>query len=207
LTQVLSENDFFKAYIAEAGKDIKSTDVLSVRLKADKYYNHLIERNHKSAAEMKKVQEKALFATCVMYRALLETFPDYAMGIIERGAATVAKEYGEKSIKFPKLPGMKTLYMTNIGRDCKKDFGPNAGFDTQFICTQKNFVQYDVKKCYIRQFCEEYGCPEIAHVFCMMELNEYGNVPGIGFTRTHSLVEDGEKCNFRFEHIIDIPDI
>lgn len=205
MSAVLAENIYFQEYIKEATRIIKSNDVLTIRLKADKYFNHLIERNSDAPDAAKKVYEKALFATLVVYRSLMETFPEEAMGIIERGANTVSKENGEKLVKFSKIPGMKTLFMTNLGRDVKKSYGPTAGFDTQFISSKSNFVQFDVKKCAIRQFCEEYGYPELAHVFCMIESNEYGHANGIEFSREHSLEEDGEKCNFRFEHISEMP--
>lgn len=207
MAAVLSENIYFQEYIREADKLIKSSDVLAIRLKADKYYKHLIERNESASDATKKVYERALFATLVMYRSIMETYPEHAMGIIERGATKASKENGEKMLKIAKVPGAKTLFMKNLGRDVKKIYGPEAGFDTQFLCSRGNYVQFDVKSCPIRQFCTDYGFPEIAKILCMIEENEYKNVEGIDFARTHSLELDGEKCNFRFEHVKDRTDL
>lgn len=203
MAAVLSENVFFQEYIREAEKLIKSSDVLAIRLKADKYYKHLVERSEDASDAAKKVYEKALFATLVMYRSIMETFPELAYGIIERGAQTASKENGEKMLRLAKVPGAKTLFMTNLGRDVKKSYGPEAGFDTQFLCSRGNYVQFDVKKCPVIEFCTEYGYPEIAKIFCMIETNEFSGMDGIDFARAHSLELDGEKCNFRFEHVKD----
>lgn len=201
MSAVLSENVYFREYIREAEKVIKSAEVLTVRLKADKYYNHLIERNEAASDAAKKIYERVLFATLVMYRTLKETYPEQAYGIIERGAMRASRENGEKMLRLAKVPGAKTLFMTNLGHDVKKSYGPEAGFDTQFISSRGNYVQFDVKKCPVRQFCEDYGVPEIAKIFCMIESNEFSGIDGIDFDRVHSLELDGEKCNFRFEHV------
>lgn len=136
-----------------------------------------------------------------MYRSIMETFPDIAMEVIKEGAERAAKQSGANMIKLSKVPGAKTLFMTKFGRDVKKYFGPEAGFNTKFLSSMGNYVQFEVSECPIRKYCMDYGYPELASIFCMIESYEYGNLEGVDFLRNHSLELDGEKCDFRFEHV------
>lgn len=204
MAAVLSENPYFKEYIREAEKLLKSSDVLGIRLKADKYFNHLVERHLEDNAATSKREEDYTFATVAMYRAIHDTYPDMALGIIERGADIVSKDEGEKRAKRLKIIGMKSIFMKNMGKDSTKYFGPEAGFKTSFISDNGTYVQFDVKECPVKAFTEEYGYPELAHVFCNIELNEYSGIAGIEFSRKHNLVDGDDCCDFRFEHINEL---
>lgn len=204
MAKILSENRYFQEYIKETGKFVKSSEALSLRLKADKYYNELVAKSYAIVDARAKHCEESLFATLAFYRCMVEEYPDIAMQVIETGIEVVAKELCEKHKKFTKLPGMKTLFMKNLGRDTKKSYGTAGGFDTRFISENGTYVQYDVKKCFFKTYCEEYGYPEVAHVFCRIEEIEYSDIPGISFTRKHNLVNGDDMCDFRYEHINEL---
>lgn len=62
----------------------------------------------------------------------------------------------------------------------------------------KGFFDVTIKKCLWHTACIENDCPELCRLFCDVDNVTYGGLKKIGFTRTQTLVYDGECCDFHF---------
>ncbi|GLB30126.1 hypothetical protein LAD12857_20490 [Lacrimispora amygdalina] len=62
----------------------------------------------------------------------------------------------------------------------------------------KEFI-FDIQKCLWYDFCCFYHCPELCRIFCRSDYIMYQGIENkIRFTRSKTLGEGGDCCNFLF---------
>lgn len=131
-----------------------------------------------------------------LYRALEREFPGKAMGMMDAAVEDAATRAGKMLGAVTALPLMPEVFLRVFGYMTKKLFGPSCGFEQTFYQEDKKELRFDMTKCPYCKYCKKCGCTELTHTFCDSDIYCYGNLPGIGFSRTQTLGTGGACCDF-----------
>ncbi len=59
----------------------------------------------------------------------------------------------------------------------------------------------DITQCPYHKYLTELGCGELNKLFCDNDVYSYGSIPGLKFTRTKTIGDGDERCDFKMELI------
>ena len=149
-----------------------------------------------------EMHKNAILPTAALYLALKEELPDRAMDVFERAGAEAA-EKAAKSLRklIAIIPGGRSLFIKLFASIGQKKFGEAAGFENTLITSTGRVCRFDITRCPYMGLYTELGCPEVCHVACNADVQVYGTLKGIRFTRTQTLGTGGERCDFLLEKI------
>ncbi len=162
----------------------------------DKMLGALIANiKNKSASQMKTLTQTIL-PRIALYKALLGD------GIPEADAYAYVQKYMLEKVAVKKhkstagmeiVPGFYALYSKIFLRIMRKT---DLQESTQSH-DQKSF-NVTITKCLWHTACVENGCAELCRLFCAVDDVTYGGLRKIGFTRTQTLGNGDDCCDFHF---------
>lgn len=194
----LIESKYAKAYRYEMQKIFSESEVKIFWNNAEKTFTELIEKEPSGSDAINRHTHVSIFPAIAVYKAVFEKYPEKAMAVLEKGAASVAQKAGEKYSRILKFPIVKYVFLNIFSKGVKKGFGSDAGFSHEFISHSNKKLEFNVTKCPYQHYCKKYGCSEIVHIFCKNDEYAYGNLPYIRFIRTQTLGTGGKCCDFKF---------
>lgn len=150
---------------------------------------------NKSASQMKTLTQTIL-PRIALYKALLGD------GIPEADAYAYVQKYMLEKVAVKKhkstarmeiVPGFYALYSKIFLRIMRKT-------DLQESTQSHDQKSFDVTitKCLWHTACVENGCAELCRLFCAVDDVTYGGLRKIGFTRTQTLGNGDDCCDFHF---------
>ena len=162
----------------------------------DKMLGTLIANTkYKSASQMKTLPQTIL-PRIALYKALLgDGIP--AADVYAYMQKYMLEKVAVKKHKFTAgmeiVPGFYALYSKIFQRIMRKT-------DLQESTQSHDKKSFDVTitKCLWHTACVENGCAELCRLFCAVDDVTYGGLRKIGFTRTQTLGNGGDCCDFHF---------
>ena len=135
-----------------------------------------------------------VFPAVALYRAV----EHYAPG----DALEVTRGYGAKTgIRFKKifrtvtaLPGIPTLMWKNMDKIAAK---MSSGYECENLVVTEHLCSLDVTACPLYDKAKELGTPEAAQMICCMDREYMNGFRGLDYTRTKSVAEGDECCDYR----------
>lgn len=195
----LIESKYAVSYKREMQKIFSEAEFNILWETAEKTFMRLLKEEPDQSEALVRHTHISIFPAIAIYKTIAEKYPKKAMTVLEKGAAAVSKEAGEKYSKILKYPVVKYIFLNIFSKGVKKGFGTEAGFAHEFISNSSRKLAFNVTKCPYQYYCKKYGCDEIVHVFCKNDEYAYGNLPYIRFFRTQTLGTGGDCCDFKFE--------
>ncbi len=71
-------------------------------------------------------------------------------------------------------------------------------WDKEICKYDKSGLDFNMTRCLYADLSVKYGVPEFAPVFCSGDYYVFGDMDKLKFSRTQTLGEGGDKCDFRF---------
>ena len=142
-----------------------------------------------------------IFPAAAIYLAVKEVDSDMAYDVMTKIMAEKSTKTGQKIAKCCKIPGFKKFFLKMWDSLSHKMFGETAGFRNVFYPKEKGCFRMDIIECPYNKYLTEQGCPELNILFCENDVNSYGNLPGLKFTRTKTIGAGDELCDFKMELI------
>ena len=194
-------------------KTMKSKSFLKQKIKeriSDSDFEEVWKDAHKRLAKMygehidlpkgvKTHTDGFIFPAAAIYLALKERHPDIAYDIMKTSMAEQAQEAGMKKAKMMKIPGFASFFLGMWDPISHKMFGESSGFKNVFYPKKKGFFKMDITECPYHKYLVEQGCPELNVLFCDNDIYNFGNLPGLKFTRTQTIGSGGKLCDFQME--------
>ncbi len=143
--------------------------------------------------------DRFIFPAAAIYLAMKEVDKDMAYDVMKKIMAEKSTKTGQKIAKFCKIPGFKRFFLGMWDSLSHKMFGETSGFKNVFYPSKKGCFRMDITQCPYNKYLTEQGCPEINVLFCENDVNSYGNLPGLKFTRTKTIGAGDELCDFKME--------
>ena len=100
--------------------------------------------------------------------------------------------------KLLSKPGM----LKPMSRIVPAGFKKGNGYDWSYVWHQdkstSKYLQFECTSCIYAQILGKYGIRKLGTIFCHADVINYGSIPGVTFTRNHTLCKDGQACDFLF---------
>lgn len=162
----------------------------------DKMLGALIANTKNKSASQMKTLTQTILPRIALYKALLGD------GVPEADAYAYVQKYMLEKVAVKKhkstarmeiVPGFYALYSKIFLRIMRKT-------DLQESTQSHDKKSFDVTitKCLWHTACVENGCAELCRLFCAVDDVTYGGLRKIGFTRTQTLGNGGDCCDFHF---------
>ena len=135
-----------------------------------------------------------VFPAVAIYRALEQFIPEEAL--------STARAYGTKTglrmrnifRKVTALPGIPTLMWKNMDKIARK---MSEGYQCENLIVAEHLGSLDVKACPLYDRAKELGTPEAVQMICCMDKEYMTGFRGIDYTRTKSVAEGDDCCDYR----------
>lgn len=162
----------------------------------EKRLHRLIERIKDKSDHQRKTLVQTILPRIALYQILRET------GLSERNVEACMRSYimdvvGEKKhssmVKMERIPGFYFLYSRIFLKVVR-------GSDLWESEQKHDRDTFDVtmKRCLWHTACVENDCPELCPLFCEVDYATYGGLKKLGFSRTTTLGNGGNCCDFHF---------
>ncbi len=142
-----------------------------------------------------------IFPAAAIYLAMKEVDPGMAYDVMKKIMAEKSGKTGKMLAKFCRVPGFKKFFLGMWDSMSHKMFGETAGFKNVFYPKEKKCFRMDITQCPYHKYLTELGCPELNVLFCENDVQSYGNLPGLKFSRTKTIGAGDELCDFKMEII------
>ncbi len=143
--------------------------------------------------------DRFIFPAAAIYLAMKDVNPDMAYEVMKKVMAAKSTKTGESIAKCCKIPGFKKFFLGMWDSMSHKMFGETAGFKNVFYPKEKGGFRMDITQCPYNRYLTELDCPELNILFCENDVHQYGNLPGLKFTRTKTIGAGDELCDFKME--------
>lgn len=168
------------------------------RLTVENRVNTLIAENREYCDKGNYQHLCNIFTSIALYEHLQNTgMPkDKAFEVV----STEMWNYVEKgAVKVRKI--LKPSMLELMGWIVPMGFRKGSGYGWEYAWGEhsRTRLQFTCLKCIYAPIFGKYGMPELGPMFCHADDINYGSIPGIKFTREHTLSKDGHPCDFLFE--------
>ena len=100
--------------------------------------------------------------------------------------------------KLLSKPGMLKLMSRIVPVGFKKGSGYGWEYAWHQDKSTAKHLQFECTSCIYAQILGKYGIRRLGTIFCHADDINYGSIPGVTFTRMHTLCADGQPCDFLF---------
>lgn len=139
-----------------------------------------------------------IFSAIALYETLQSEgkSKEEAMNIISTAMYTFLIPSKRKFQKMAKVPGFLKLMGKLLPTMFAK--GSGKGWKYQWTKGTNKKLYFECQECIYARIYGKYA-PELGPMQCYADDINYGELPGIRFTRKHTLCKDGQNCDFLFE--------
>lgn len=132
-----------------------------------------------------------------IYLALKEYAPEEALPMLIAYGTQVGTKLRNMIHGITSIPGVPKLLWKNMPALMRKTSSPEAGYTRRIVSETSEMVGVDIISCPLHDAAVKIGLPEIAQVVCAMDKVYMTGFKHIRYTRTTSVAEDGECCDYR----------
>lgn len=141
-----------------------------------------------------KNSKSFVFPAVALYRAVEHYAPGEALD--------VTRGYGTKTglrmryifRKVTALPGVPTLMWKNMDKIAAR---MSSGYECENLIVTEHLCSLDVTGCPLYDKAKELGTPEAAQMICCMDKEYMTGFRGVEYTRTTSVAEGDNCCDYR----------
>lgn len=138
-----------------------------------------------------------ILPAAALYSALSKHTSEQALPLlIDYGTQT-----GEKIARIvhgiTSIPGLPKLLWKHMPKLMRMMSGPDKGYTRRIVSETKELVGVDILSCPLHDAAVKIGVPEAALVVCAMDKAYMTGFKHIRYTRTTSVAEGGECCDYR----------
>ncbi len=154
-----------------------------------------------------KANEKELLTNSQYKRAVSAIFPILCMykALVNYVDKEQAKEYADQYFNAGIIPFAKIIekitksalgikFLKNILSKMLTD----DTWDTTLNKNSDGNFDFDITRCLYKDLCYKYDSKELAPVFCAGDYVVFGHMKKLSFSRSETLGEGGNKCDFHF---------
>ncbi len=138
--------------------------------------------------------------------AIYETLQEDGMS--KEDALQVINDEMHKFVEKHSAPTYRKMFARKgmlkfMGRILPWAFSKGSGVGWRYVWHRDTstdyYLQFECHECIYAKIFKSLGTPELGPAFCFCDDINYGSIPGIKFTRNHTLCRDGQVCDFKFE--------
>jgi len=135
-----------------------------------------------------------------IYLALKEYAPEEALPMLIAYGAQTGRKIRSVVHGITSVPRVPKLLWKHMPALMWKTSSPKAGYTRRIVSETSELVGVDILSCPLHDAAVKIGLPEIARVVCAMDKEYMTGFRHIQYTRTTSVAEGGECCDYRLSY-------
>lgn len=135
-----------------------------------------------------------------IYLALREIAPHDALSMLVSYGAYIGNKIQGVIHVITSIPGVPKLLWKHMPALMRKTSSPKLGYTRRIVSETNELVGVDILSCPLHDAAVKIGLPEIAQVVCAMDKEYMTGFKHIQYTRTTSVAEGGDCCDYRLRY-------
>lgn len=135
-----------------------------------------------------------VFPLVALYRAIEQSAPGEALEVCRAYGTKTGIRLRDIFRKITALPGIPDLMWKNMDKICAV---MSNGYDVKDLVITDHLCSLDVTGCPLYDKAKELGTPEAVQMICCMDKEYMTGFCGVDYTRTKSVAEGDECCDYR----------
>lgn len=140
-----------------------------------------------------------ILPSAALYLALREHAPEQMELLTEYGTE-IGKKIAGIIHAVTSIPGIPTLLWKNMPALMRKTSSPKLGYTRRIVSETNELVGVDILSCPLHDAAVKIGVPEAALMVCAMDKAYMTGFKHIRYTRTTSVAEGAECCDYRLSY-------
>lgn len=141
-----------------------------------------------------------ILPAAALLTSLRDHAPEQALPLLKEYGAQTGARFASFIHAFTSFPGMPALLWRNMPRLMRTMSSPEKGYSRRIVSETNELVGVDILSCPLYDAALELGIPEAAQVVCAMDKAYMTGFRHIRYTRTTSVAEGAECCDYRLEY-------
>ena len=161
--------------------------------------SHLLdlERKHPDITRDNKMM---ILPSAALYLALWDRAPEQALPLLQSYGTKMGNKIADIVHAVTSIPGVSRLMWKNAPKLMRNSSSPDKGYTRRIVSETSELVGVDILSCPLHDAAIKIGVPEAALVVCAMDKAYMSGFKYIRYTRTTSVAEGDECCDYRLSY-------
>lgn len=192
----LSRSLIFKGFRKMLNAEFGEAKASQIRKEANGYLLEL-ERKHPDITGDNKMM---ILPAAALYLALRDHAPEQALPLLQSDGTKMGNKIAGVVHAVTSIPGVSRLMWKNAPKLMRNSSSPKKGYTRRIVSETNELVAVDILSCPLHDVAVKIGIPEAALMVCAMDKAYMSGFKYIRYTRTTSVAEGDEHCDYRLSY-------
>lgn len=175
-------------------KDLKQRYGKDKALVIWQYANRELRKLEAANPDADQSTRSFVFPAVAIYRAIDHCAPGDALDVTRAYGTKMGLRMKRMFQIFTALPGIPSLMWKNMDKIANV---MSQGYTCENVTVTSHLCSLDVTRCPLYDQAKELGTPEAVQMICCMDKEYMNGFRGISYTRTKSVAEGDDCCDYR----------
>ena len=152
------------------------------------------------ASQMDSDSRMMILPAVALYKALYEYAPQQALPLLTNYGTKIGEKIARIVHGVTSIPGIPKLLWKAMPKLMCTMSSPDKGYTRRIVSESNELVGVDILSCPLHNWAVKIGVPEAALVVCAMDKAYMTGFKHIRYTRTTSVAEGAECCDYRLSY-------
>jgi len=152
------------------------------------------------ASQMDSDSCMMILPAAALYKALYEYAPQQALPLLTGYGTKMGEKISRIVHCITSIPGVPRLLWKQMPKLMRTMSSPDKGYTRRIVSENRELVGVDILSCPLHNWAVKIGVPEAALVVCAMDKAYMTGFKHIRYTRTISVAEGAECCDYRLRY-------
>lgn len=152
------------------------------------------------ASQMDSDSRMMILPAVALYKALYEYAPQQALPLLTNYGTKIGEKIARIVHGVTSIPGIPKLLWKAMPKLMRTMSSPDKGYTRRIVSENRELVGVDILSCPLHNWAVKIGVPEAALVVCAMDKAYMTGFKHIRYTRTTSVAEGAECCDYRLSY-------
>lgn len=192
----LEKTLIFKGFRKMLNAEFGEAEASQIWQEANRYLLEF-ERKHPDITGDNKMM---ILPSAALYLALRNHAPGQALPLMCAYGTKIGEQIAGIIHGITSIPGVSTLLWKNAPRLMRNSSSPEKGYTRRIVSETAELVGVDILSCPLHDAAVKIGVPEAALMVCAMDKAYMTGFRHIRYTRTTSVAEGAECCDYRLSY-------
>ena len=152
------------------------------------------------ASQLDSDSRMMILPAVALYKALYEYAPQQALPLLTNYGTKMGEKIARIVHGVTSIPGIPKLLWKAMPKLMRTMSSPDKGYTRRIVSESNELVGVDILSCPLHNWAVKIGVPEAALVVCAMDKAYMTGFKHIRYTRTTSVAEGAECCDYRLSY-------
>lgn len=192
----LRKSIIFKGFWATLEQQLGSAPAAQVWQEA----NRTLAELHRAHPDLDSDSRMLILPAAALYRALMAHAPEQALPLLTEHGSCMGRKIGRIVHAITCIPGLPKLLWRYMPQLMRTMSSPKKGYTRRIVSESSDLVGVDILSCPLHDTAVRLGIPEAARFVCAMDKAYMTGFRNICYTRTTSVAEGADCCDYRLSY-------